>query len=105
MPADNDPRSVLRCIEDELCAVRQAIINGDIDALERHTTATGDLLSTLNSSLKKPDSWRTQHHQSLHNLASNILVLVQKSRRNVRALGAVYRFLTDSAQHAELEVR
>lgn len=92
----DDAQAVFQEITDELVALRAAILENDLGALDLHTAKMRAKLSQLAPLLTQspPSLART-----LHSLAGQIRStrsLLESARRTVQALNAVYRSIYDS---------
>jgi len=87
----------------ELDALREAILANDVAAIEEQTANAGEWLVQLRALLDgRPYAEVSTDLRSLHVLARDTLVLLQKASRTVRALAAVYRLFFEQQASPEL---
>jgi len=105
MSARGDLQDIFARTEKELNALRTAILANDLRAVQGHTSRIAELLVRLRAQLQSSAVNPRTNSRSLHDLARDVLVLVQKSRRTVYALSAMYHLLLNDEPDAAWEPR
>ena len=86
-----DAKGVLGGVQEELEALRSAILTNDLSGLEGHTAVLKQKLDRLRSAAKEPDTDFVRQMRVLHHQVRCVRAFLNQALRTTHALLALYR--------------